>query len=348
MKQVLKIAAILAAVGLLAATPAQAETGGHATSLSGELVLWPSFTHSKSNADTAAVVTETIGAILSEVITSGTNPSAFNPQMNALLIDSVNDFTAKATRSINLSAATNNFADVVSFSKVNFIAIEAGTNSYLRFGAEDGEAFLPLFSTSEDYCILYPNGAWMAYSPAGYAVEANTKLYVTNRTIEVDGIYEQAYLGIDDGIATSMKTTNEITYSINGTNDWTKAATTNIKFSAADTINIGTNAWDTYGVWLVQIDSEGAITTKSPATNQVYTNAASAITNLPAVDADNVSLGYVLVYSPTSTTFTANTTELTTNNATFVDSATNAPTYASYRLYIGGVAGTNSKWKKVR
>ena len=83
-------------------------------------------------------------------------------------------------------------------------------------------------------------------------------------------------------------------------------------------------------------------------TNQVYTNATSAITNLPAVDADNVSLGYVLVYSPTSTTFTANTTELTTNNATFVDSATNAPTYASYRLYIGGVAGTNSTWKKVR
>ena len=52
-------------------------------------------------------------------------------------------------------------------------------------------------------------------------------------------------------------------------------------------------------------------------------------------------------HSISSTVTHAVATE-TINNATFVDSATNAPTYASYRLYIGGVAGPNSTWKKVR
>ncbi|MCP4595076.1 hypothetical protein, partial [Neptuniibacter sp.] len=82
-------------------------------------------------------------------------------------------------------------------------------------------------------------------------------------------------------------------------------------FTAADTINTGAAAGSFWGVWLIQVNSAGTISTSSPSADQVYTTEALAIAALPSVTADNVSIGYVAVQSNSGASWTANTDDLT-------------------------------------
>lgn len=119
-----------------------------------------------------------------------------------------------------------------------------------------------------------------------------------------------------------FKTTTTAYYRISGI-QYSKAATDNLVFSAADTINKGTAAGLYYGIWLVQINAAGTVSTKSPSADQVYTSSALAIAALPAVDTGNIALGYILVQSKTGAAWTANTDDLTNGSdcqtATFTD-----------------------------
>lgn len=56
----------------------------------------------------------------------------------------------------------------------------------------------------------------------------------------------------------------------------------------------------------------------------------------PLIQAVPMRLGKALAAD--SNTFTAGTTALTTNNATFYDAVPTSPSVATYELYIGGVA----------
>jgi hypothetical protein len=129
-----------------------------------------------------------------------------------------------------------------------------------------------------------------------------------------DGLLVHGALAISAGEADQFKTTATAVYTIAGVT-YTKAATDALEFTAADTINTaGGDIGTAYGIWLVQINAAGAISTKPGGglSDQVYESSALAIAALPAVDSGNVSLGYILVATPTSTPFTANTTVLTT------------------------------------
>jgi len=119
-----------------------------------------------------------------------------------------------------------------------------------------------------------------------------------------------------------FKTTTTAYYRASGI-QFNKTATDSLTFSAADTINVGTAAGDYYGIWLVQIDAAGTVSTKSPAADQVYASSALAIAALPAVDAGNVALGYIVVQAKTDLSWTANTDDMTAASdcaaVTFVD-----------------------------
>lgn len=91
---------------------------------------------------------------------------------------------------------------------------------------------------------------------------------------------------------------------------YTKAAEDEIEFTAVQTVNDGEAATAMFGVWLVQVTAAGVVTTKAPGADQTYTSSGDAIAALPAPDASNVSLGYILVSSPISTKFTTKTTSL--------------------------------------
>lgn len=107
-----------------------------------------------------------------------------------------------------------------------------------------------------------------------------------------------------------FKTTTTAIYAIAGV-FYAKAATDNLVFAAADTINTGAAAGQFWGVWLVQINAAGAISTKSPAADQVYASEALAIAALPAPDAGNVQIGYITVQTKANIDWVANTDDLT-------------------------------------
>lgn len=106
-----------------------------------------------------------------------------------------------------------------------------------------------------------------------------------------------------------FKTTTIANYLISGL-EYNKAAETGLEFSAADTINVGTAAGDYWGIWLVQVNAAGTISTKSPSSDQVYASEALALAAKPAVDAGNIELGYIIVEANTDLAWTANTDDL--------------------------------------
>jgi len=112
------------------------------------------------------------------------------------------------------------------------------------------------------------------------------------------------------GTAEDFKTTSTAVYRLSGT-CYTKAATDTLSFTAADTINTAADTGDFSGVWLVQINAAGTVSTKSPSADQVYASAELAIAALPAVTTANVALGYIVVTANTDTAWTANTDDMT-------------------------------------
>lgn len=117
-----------------------------------------------------------------------------------------------------------------------------------------------------------------------------------------NGILSTPLLAID-AVPEKFKTTNAITAHIAGVLV-TKVATPAIVFSAAYVIT-GANKW---GAFRVQMNAAGTISTKGAAS--AYATEALAIAALPAVDAGNVSLGYIAVQAK-GATWTANTDDMT-------------------------------------
>lgn len=109
-----------------------------------------------------------------------------------------------------------------------------------------------------------------------------------------------------------FKTTATAVYTIAGVT-YTKAATDGLSFSAAHVITA-----TKFGVVLVQIDAAGTVTTKVPADPQAYDTAEDALAALPAVDAGNVSLGYIAIEAGVAD-WDANTDDMT--NASDVTTA---------------------------
>jgi hypothetical protein len=130
------------------------------------------------------------------------------------------------------------------------------------------------------------------------------------RTYLADGALAHGTLLISSD-ATKFKTTTSAIYTLSGV-AYAKAATDSLTFTAANTINTAEASGAHSGIWLVQINAAGTISTKAPAANQSYATAAAALSALPAADTGNVALGYIAVTVGTGVKFTCNTDALTT------------------------------------
>ena len=130
-----------------------------------------------------------------------------------------------------------------------------------------------------------------------------------NASLLADGLLSIGTLAIS-GTATKFKTTTTAYYTLGGI-QYSKAATDNLVFTANDTINTAAGVGSFFGVWLVQINAAGTISTKSPSADQVYTSSALALDALPAADADNTALGYIVIGATADSAWTANTDDMT-------------------------------------
>lgn len=124
-----------------------------------------------------------------------------------------------------------------------------------------------------------------------------------------DGIINTTTLSV--GSNTAQVANTAFQYLIDGVPYHKAAVTAGTAFSAADTINTGAAAGFYWGIWAVQIDAAGTISTKSPSSDQVYADEATAIAALPAADAGSVVVGYVTVKSLENVDWVAQTDDLT-------------------------------------
>lgn len=144
------------------------------------------------------------------------------------------------------------------------------------------------------------------------------------RNYLADGLLVDGTLAISAGPTSDFKTTTQATYTISGIT-YTKSAWDSLSFTAAYTINVGDSTGSYFGIFLIQINAAGTISTLAPAADQSYTSAALAIAALPSPAASNVSLGYILVNATEDGHWTANTDDMTDGSdcetAVFVDTA---------------------------
>jgi hypothetical protein len=131
-----------------------------------------------------------------------------------------------------------------------------------------------------------------------------------------DGLHIAGDLAIG-GDADKFQTTEIAVYTIGGVMK-TKATAGALTFTGTETVNNDEVATAMWGIWLVQIDAAGTISTKAAGADMTYTSGALAIAALPAPDAANVAMGYILIASPSGAKFTAGTTAMT-GISTFVD-----------------------------
>ena len=110
----------------------------------------------------------------------------------------------------------------------------------------------------------------------------------------------------------------------------TKAAETGLVFSSAYTINTGGASVSYWGVFAVQINASGVISTKAPVADQVYPDEATAKAVLPAADSANIVIGYITVNVLSGNTWTANTDDLDTDGTGyFYNTTEEVPVYSN-------------------
>lgn len=147
-----------------------------------------------------------------------------------------------------------------------------------------------------------------------------TSLDTTNTAVtELQGV-------IGDGILTTSTlsagstaeniATTAFTYRIGGTTYRKAAVAAGTAFTAADTINTGAAVGTYWGVWLVQINAAGTITTKPGGglSDQVYANEAAAVAALPAPDDSNVAVGFVTIAATADADWVAQTDDITSGS----------------------------------
>jgi len=140
--------------------------------------------------------------------------------------------------------------------------------------------------------------------PSGGVSIGTDGLIIPGAQSLADGVYLHGNLAISGVDATMFKTTQAAVYVINGISH-NKNASDSLEFTAAHVITASK-----FGIIRVQINAAGTISTKVPLATQAYNDAPTALAALPAVDAGNVSLGYIAIANNAGD-WTAKTDDLT-------------------------------------
>jgi hypothetical protein len=158
--------------------------------------------------------------------------------------------------------------------------------------------------------LLFPEVAsYTSYESERTEINRGLNLADSLRLWVGDGLKVDGSLAIT-APAEDFKIGQAPVYDISGI-QYTRQALDSISFTAADTVNTAADSTAFWGIWLVQINAAGTISTKSPATNQVYSDSLTAIAALPAPDASNVRLGYILIENNSGSSWVANTDDMT-------------------------------------
>ncbi len=181
--------------------------------------------------------------------------------------------------------------------------------------------------TTKDYNIFTPPSDLIAFKLSNISGQQGSRfkeLVISPR----ESANDLTAIGtlVIDATPEKFKTTTTSTVRIaGGLHD--KSAATAIAFSAADTINTAAAAGYFWGVWLVQVNAAGTVSTKPGGglSDQVYATKVAAVNAIPEPDAAQVGLGHILIQANTGAAWTAQTDDMTAGSdlslISFVDFA---------------------------
>jgi hypothetical protein len=162
------------------------------TSLSGSLTLTQNATYTKRDGSTylRAAFPQ---PLMEWPFANGTNVS----QVNAFYSEGPTTLTNSATKEISLLAATNAFGDVLTFSRVHWLAVKAGTNNVddvWAFQNPGADAFN--IANNEEFVPVAPGGVLFLFAPAvaGMDVAANRHMVSMGNSGTNTATYE-LYIG---------------------------------------------------------------------------------------------------------------------------------------------------------
>ena len=143
-------------------------------SLTGSLYLTPGFTMSQTNG--ASVMQETVGRVLAQSTTYGTNGTMAAPQMNAWFRET-GTLTGNQERVLSCAALTNGFGQAMNLWRVNLLIVQStGTNNLDALSVGGTADHLPMFGATNQTASVAPGGVFMAYAPDAEGIVATGKL----------------------------------------------------------------------------------------------------------------------------------------------------------------------------
>lgn len=219
---------------------------------------------------------------------------------------------------LTASSAELNVLDGAPANAVFVIGAEAADTINVGIQLRDADnADLAVRGIVKAYLSDDANGdSIVATAPSGGCAIGTDGLLIPATPALTNALMVDGNLAID-AVPEKFKTTQSAAFLINGVSH-VKAPETAIVFTAAHVITASK-----FGIILVQINAAGTVSTKVPGSPQAYDNAGLALAALPAVDAGNVSLGYIAIENNAGD-WTANTDDLTNasdvTTAAFTDS----------------------------
>lgn len=165
MKKILTLAVLLA--GLMSAARAQ-------DSFSGVLFLTPGYTLTQTNG--ASVLSETVGRVLAQTNTFGTNGTIAAPQMNAWFRE-VGTLTNGQERVLSCAALTNAFGTAMNLWRVNVLIVHStGTNNVDALSVGGLADHLPVLGETNQTAVVRPGGVFMATAPYATGIVSTNKV----------------------------------------------------------------------------------------------------------------------------------------------------------------------------
>lgn len=143
-------------------------------SLSGVLYVTPGFTLTQTNG--VSVLRETVGRVLAQTTTYGTNGTIAAPQMNAWYGEA-GTLTNGQERIISCAAMTNGFGQAMNLRRVNLLIVQStGTNNVDALSVGNAADHLPMLGATNQTATVLPGGICMATAPDAAGLVATGKV----------------------------------------------------------------------------------------------------------------------------------------------------------------------------
>lgn len=124
------------------------------------------------------------------------------------------------------------------------------------------------------------------------------------------GVLVPGQFAVDGTAPEKIQVTTPVVYRLSSV-ALRRAPVADLAVQASRTINTGEAEGQFWGIFLIQINAAGEVTTLAPSADQVHATEAAAIAAKPAPSADHIGIGYLTIQTLEDADWTSQTDSLT-------------------------------------